>query len=248
MKKLLLVGESWEIISIHVKGFDTFYTSKYEEGVDWLIEALESGGYEIDYIPNHRASSNFPTELAELEKYEAVILSDIGANTLLLNPDTFEKSIPTPNRLKLIRDYVENGGGFLMIGGYLSFQGIEAKANYKDSPIEEILPVTLKRYDDRVEIPEGLYPEKVKDHEILTGISAKWPMLLGYNKLEAKEDSKVLVENEDDPILVIGNYKKGRTAAFASDCAPHWGSPEFVEWEGYEKLWVNLINWLISEK
>ena len=248
MKKILLVGESWETISIHIKGFDTFYTSKYEEGADWLMKALEKGGYEIDYIPNHRASSKFPTELEELEKYDTIILSDIGANTLLLNPDTFEKSIPTPNRLNLIRDYVENGGGFLMIGGYLSFQGIEAKANYKDSPIEEILPVILKRYDDRVEVPEGMYPENVKEHEILAGVSKKWPMLLGYNKFEAKKDSEILVEGRDDPMLVIGNYSKGRTAAFASDCAPHWGSPEFVEWNDYEKLWINLVKWLNNEK
>ena len=36
-----------------------------------------------------------------------------------------------PNALALIKEYVSNGGGLLMIGGYLSFTGIEAKANYK---------------------------------------------------------------------------------------------------------------------
>lgn len=85
----------------------------------------------MDYIPNHHAPSKVPTDLAKLKEYSAVILSDIGANTLLLHPDTFERSIATPNRLKLFREYVEQGGAFVMIGGYMSFTGIDGKAKYK---------------------------------------------------------------------------------------------------------------------
>jgi uncharacterized membrane protein len=36
----------------------------------------------------------------------------------------------------------------------------------------------------------------------------------------------------------------GRTLAFASDCAPHWGSPEFVAWEGYGPFWRRAVHWL----
>lgn len=243
-KNILLVGESWETFSIHIKGFDTFYTSKYEEGADWLIQALNEYNYNLDFIPNHRAASNFPTEKEELQKYDALILSDIGANTLLLHPDTFEKSIPTPNRLKLIKKYVERGGGFLMVGGYLSFQGIEGKAKYKDTPVEEILPVKLQKYDDRVETPAGIYPELVTKHPIIEGIPKKFPMFLGYNRFSAKNDSKVLIKGNEDPFLVIGSSGEGRTAAFASDCAPHWGSPEFTEWEYYNRFWGQLLTWL----
>jgi len=191
MKKVLLVGESWEVFSIHLKGFDAFFTTKYDEGAKWLIEALEEGGYQVDYIPNHHAPSKVPTDLAKLKEYSAVILSDIGANTLLLHPDTFERSIATPNRLKLFREYVEQGGAFVMIGGYMSFTGIDGKAKYKNSPVEEILPVTLLAHDDRVEIPEGVYPEVSKpDHPVVQGLDAQWPMLLGYNQVIAKEGRK----------------------------------------------------------
>ena len=31
-KKVLLAGESWSSYTTHVKGFDAFYTSVYEEG------------------------------------------------------------------------------------------------------------------------------------------------------------------------------------------------------------------------
>ena len=43
-KRVLLAGESWSSHTTHVKGFDTFYTSVYEEGGKWLIEALEASG------------------------------------------------------------------------------------------------------------------------------------------------------------------------------------------------------------
>jgi uncharacterized membrane protein len=248
-KKVLLVGESWETFSTHIKGFDTFYTSKYEEGAEWLIEALKKAGYEVEFIPNHRASSEFPTSEEEINKYQVLILSDIGANTLLLHPDTFEKSIPTTNRLKLIKKYVENGGGFLMIGGYLSFQGVDGKARYKDTPVEEVLPIEIKPIDDRVEVPEGMYPEVTEDHVITAGLDKKWPMFLGYNQFKAADKAVVLAKSKEnnDPFLVAGKFKKGRTAAFASDCAPHWGSKDFIEWDQYDKLWGQLIDWLAAE-
>lgn len=72
----------------HVKGFDAFYTSKYETGEKWLKAALEEGGYEVEFLPNHLAMDQFPFTMEELKRYDCVILSDIGANTLLLpNPD-----------------------------------------------------------------------------------------------------------------------------------------------------------------
>ena len=242
--KILLVGESWETFSIHLKGFDPFYTNTYEEGANYFIKAIEEYGFNVDYLPNHKAGRDFPLSKAKIKEYSTVILSDIGSNTLLLHPDTFEKSKPTPNRLKLIKEYVSEGGSLLMVGGYLSFQGIDAKAQYKDTPIEEILPVILKETDDRMEVPEGMNPQIKSDHDVLSGLEKEWPMFLGYNKLKAKPKSDILLEWNKDPILVLGEYGDGRTAAFASDCAPHWGSYDFVEWDNYSKFWGQLISWL----
>jgi uncharacterized membrane protein len=87
-----------------------------------------------------------------------VILSDIGANSLLLAPDTFERSAVAPNRLAAVEQYVRDGGGLLMIGGYLSFAGIEGKARYHGTPVEAALPVTISPQDDRAERPEGVQP------------------------------------------------------------------------------------------
>ena len=86
MKRVLLAGESWMSYTTHVKGFDSFYTSVYETGEKWLKGALEKGGYEVTFLPNHVAAEQFPFTMKELKNYDCVILSDIGANTLLL-PD-----------------------------------------------------------------------------------------------------------------------------------------------------------------
>ncbi|SHF53982.1 glutamine amidotransferase [Desulforamulus putei] len=248
MPKILFVGESWTIHMIHMKGFDSFTTTKYEEGAHFLLNSLRSAGVEVEYMPCHVAHDHFPSSLEELQKYDAVILSDIGSNTLSLPNATFYSSRRQSNRMEMIQEYVDYGKGFMMVGGYMSFSGIEGKARYKDTPIEKILPVTMLSGDDRVELPQGAVPVVVQaDHPILTGIPEQWPFFLGYNKLVAKKDAQVLLTIQGDPFIVTGNYGKGRTMAFASDCAPHWGPPEFLNWEGYTKFWVHCVKWLAGQ-
>lgn len=248
MKKILIAGESWVIHSIHIKGFDTFTTSVYEEGVKWLREALEKAGYEVTFIPNHEAPEKFPWTLDEIGKYDAVLLSDIGSNTLLLSTETFSRSQMMPNRCEFIKEYVRSGGALCMIGGYMSFAGIDGKARYGETAIGEILPVKVIDRDDRVELPQGVVPEIVAaDHPILKDIPQDWPFFLGYNKTLSKEGGEVIATINGDPFIAVMEYGKGRTAAFTSDCAPHWGSLEFLQWEYYGKFWGNLMKWLTRE-
>ena len=245
--RVLIVGETWNTFHIHVKGFDPFFNSTYENGAGWLRGALEANGCEVVHITNHDAPVAFPMTMDELKTYDVVLLSDIGANTILLHPDTFARSQRTPNRLKLMKEYVANGGGLAMIGGYLTFQGIDAKGQWSATAVEEALPVNISTTDDRQEVPEGFEPTvRKKGHPILEGIPEQWPWFLGYNKLREKDDADVLLEHEGDPFLAVRTFGKGRTGAFASDCAPHWGSHAFVEWEYYQKFWFQFIQWLGS--
>lgn len=245
MGKILFVGESWIIHMIHAKGYDTFESTKYEEGAGYLLECLKEEGFDIDYMPSHEVQVRFPNTLEELSKYDAIVLSDIGSNTLLLQNSTFYDMEVKSNALSLIKEFVSNGGGFLMIGGYLSFMGIEGKANYKNTVLEELLPVVMKDYDDRVEKPEGVYPETILEHNITENIMG-WPLFLGYNQFKAKSNSLVLAEINGDPLLVLGDYEKGKTACFASDCAPHWGSKDFLEWDNYSDFWAKIMNQIIN--
>ncbi|MCL4514486.1 MAG: glutamine amidotransferase [Firmicutes bacterium] len=243
--KVLIAGESWVTTCTHIKGFDVFVNSNYEEGVEWLKKGLEENGVAVDYLPNHVAARKFPTTMEELRNYDVVILSDIGANTLLLHPDTFTKSIPTPNRLGLLKDYVASGGGLCMIGGYLTFQGIEAKGAWRGTQVEEILPVNLLPGDDRVEVPESFSPRIVgSTHPVLRGIPQKWPIFLGYNRLIPKPEAVVLAEHNEDPFIAVMQYAGGRTMAFASDCSPHWGPPGFTGWKYYPTFWAQAVKWL----
>jgi uncharacterized membrane protein len=195
-------------------------------------------------MPSHVAATKFPVELEALLAYNVVMLSDIGANTLLLHPDTFNKSRPMNNRLKLLRDYTANGGGLIMVGGYMTFQGIDAKARYAGTPVEEALPVTMLERDDRVEVPEGVAPSmQIVDHPIVDGLAYDWPPLLGYNQLVAKPHATVLVKVRRDPLLAIWQYQQGRAVAFASDCGPHWAPPGFLAWDGYGTLWSRMVAW-----
>lgn len=245
--KVLLAGESWIIHSVHMKGFDEFTTTEYGEGGQWLIDGLKAHGCEVNFLPNHLAPREFPMSLEALHAYDAVLLSDIGSNSLYLHPETFSGSKKTPNRLELLRQYVEDGGGLIMIGGYMSFSGINAVARYQRTPLASVIPAIMVDGDDRVEAPEGVQVDiHAPDHPIMTGLDGTWPHFLGYNQLKERPGTTVLARCGDDVFMAAGNYGKGRSLVFASDCGPHWGPPEFVNWKHYGRLWYQAVSWVAS--
>lgn len=251
-KRVLLVGESWMSAATHLKGFDQFSSITFHLGAEPLVTALKDSPFELTYLPGHEAVTAVPATLEGLKAYDAIVLSDIGANSLLLHPDVWLHGRPYPNRLKLIRDYTAEGGGLVMIGGYLSFQGIDGKARWGRTAVEEALPVNCLPYDDRLEVPEG-FKAVVKgphDHPILKDLGTDWPILLGANEVVLKAGAEVLAALPDDqgghPLLVTGHFGRGRTAVWTSDIGPHWLPPTFVEWHGYAKLWQNLLAWVTA--
>ncbi len=243
-KKILIAGESWTSVTTHIKGADTFITSVYAEGADYLREALESGGYEVTYVPNHHAQDGLPFTGQEYAAYDAVILSDIGSNTLLLPSATFGRSEKRPNRCQAIRDYVLDGGALVMIGGYMSFTGIDAKARYGLTALADVLPVVCLEMDDRREHSEGVYGVVTKDHPLTQGIVGDWPALLGYNRTLPKAGCDVVAEIEGDPLMAVGDFGNGRSAVFTSDCSPHWAPMEFVSWAHYKTIWLNILEYI----
>jgi uncharacterized membrane protein len=68
------------------------------------------------------------------------------------------------------------------------------------------------------------------------------PVVCGYNRVVAKKESQTILEFRDllfkqgrptlgkvHPALVLGQAGCGRTAAFMTDCAPHWAG-SLVDW------------------
>lgn len=250
-KNVLLVGESWMSAATHYKGFDQFSSTTFHLGAEPLVAALKDSPFALTYLPAHEAVTGLPATREGLAAYDAILLSDIGANSLLLHPDVWLHGKTFPNRLKLIRDWTAEGGGLAMIGGYLSFQGLDGKARWRRTPVEDALPVTCLPYDDRIEAPEGFRPEIVAPgHAVLEGLGTDWPILLGANEVELKTQPGVEVlarlpqDQGGHPLLVTGRFGKGRTAVWTSDIGPHWLPQTFVEWPGYARLWRNLLAFL----
>lgn len=240
------MGESWRTHAVHQKGFDSFSTSDYVEGADVFIGALRDAGHAVTYLPAHEISAKFPAD--SLQSFDVVVISDVGANTFLLPPETFVHSRSAPDKTEQLRDYVEGGGSLVMVGGYMTFSGIDAKARWSHTRLAEALPVQILERDDRIELPHGVTPSVVAAHPVIEGIDTPWPALLGLNETVAKPDAVTVLECGGHPLLVVGEYGRGRTAAFTSDLAPHWAPPEFLAWPGYPTLWNGLIEWLTSAR
>jgi uncharacterized membrane protein len=250
--RILLAGESCVSAGTHIKGFDHFFAADYQIGIEPLKKALAGSDIVLTHLPGHLVPSEFPNSLDALAAYDAVILSDIGANSLLLHPDTFIRGKRTVNRLRLLAEWVGKGAGLGMIGGYLSFQGIQGAAGYARTPVGAILPVEMLEVDDRVEVPEGFRPAPSgEQHAVTNGIEGEWPYLLGYNETRLKTGATLLLSTGpdlgDQPLLAVGRQGRGRTLAWTSDIGPHWLPQEFTEWEGYRRLWIQAFAWLAGK-
>jgi len=246
VSRVLIAGESWMTHSIHVKGMDSFTASAYVEGVEPLRRALTGRDHEVTHLPAHRVPAQFPSDGDALSAFDVVVLSDIGANSILLSPTVFEQAQPDSDRLGALRDWVGAGGGLLMVGGYLSFTGIEGKAAYRNTALHDVLPVELLAEDDRVEHPAGLQADVCEpDHPALGGVGLEWPILLGHNRVVARPDSTVLAMLGADPLVAVSQFDAGRSAVFTSDCSPHWAPEAFCEqWPGYAQIFGGLVEWL----
>lgn len=250
MKKVLLVGETWVSSATHFKGFDQFGSVTFHAGSKRFMKGMKSCAHDVVHMPAHEAATDFPTTMEDLKEYDVIILSDIGSNTLLLHPDVWLRGDRVPNRIKLLAKWAEQGGGLIMIGGYFSFQGIDGKARWHKTAVETALPVTCLSRDDRVEIPEGCIPVvNSPEHPILAGIEGEWPYLLGVNEVIPKttEDTEIILSLSEEhrhlPLLVTGVYGKGRTVCWTSDMSEHWLPPAFLAWDGYDKLFGNMVAW-----
>lgn len=242
--RVLLVGETWVTLKINIKGIDMFPVGGYENFGTWFMQAMgKFPDIQAEHMPNHVALASFPSTMQEITRHDVVIFSDCGKNTIALYPEMF--TVPMgPDRMALIKEYVEQGGAFAMAGGWNSFQGLNGIPGYHGTPIEEILPVEIQASDDRIEAPQGVRPRiTTKDHRLFQGVPEEWPLFLGYNKLAARPDAEVLATVGADPFIAVRRVGKGRTMAFASDLAKHWGTA-FISWDGYGTFWHNAAFWL----
>jgi uncharacterized membrane protein len=160
-----------------------------------------------------------------------------------------------------IKNYVEQGGAFLMIGGELSFQG----GGYDRTPIEDILPVSMQKAGKNYSNEEfkPIVGKKLQRHPILRlekkeAFNLKaWqslPLLNGLNLgLTSKPKSQVLfgykMKGNLIPVLAVQKTGKGRTAVLATDSSWNWNFRRVGEGGSgryYERFWNNVIDWITN--
>lgn len=78
-------------------------------------------------------------------------------------------------------------------------------------------------------------------------LEGRWPALLGLNEPVAKGVPGRSPSARLTRCSSWGRYERGRAAAFASDTAPHWAPPGFMQWQGWRVLFEQLVSWLARE-
>lgn len=197
----------------------------------YLAAIIHEEAYDFDYVPSPLP---FPQHI-NIDQYDIIILSDYPRQQI------------SDDRLQDIVQFVKNGGSLLMIGGWESFTGLNIE--YKNSPLEEILPVKLLEFDDRRNYDQGIAVIPTDPfHPVCKNLEWERPAVIGgYNDFQVKDDAKCVLcgrkieisfKNEElstssndvkIPLLVFGQAGKGKTAALAFDLAPHWVGG-FVDW------------------
>ena len=165
--------------------------------------------------------------------------------------------------LPRIREYVQRGGSFVMIGGDRSF----AEGRYGGTAIEQILPVKIGdpsalKGSFRAEVSKGLERHPIVALGPDPGLTRQtWqslPGLQGANRVAGvKDGAQVLlhhprarVDGRKLPILVVGEAGRGRAAALMTDATWRWrfaADDVTVGSDEYELFWDRMVRWLTRD-
>lgn len=165
-----------------------------------------------------------------------------------------------------VRQYVEDGGAFVMIGGDKSFTG----GRYQGTYIEDILPVELlpsgaqtvsrERFAPRLTEDGRRHPSSqlADDHGATDRVLGQLPELDGLNLVRAvKPGAQVLLEhpflktgNTNAPVVAVEEVGRGRSMAVMTDSTWFWSFPAAGgggDRRVYDRFWTNAMRWLIRD-
>lgn len=189
----------------------------------YLAGLMHRWGWSFDYLPSGQQAT---ADLLD-EPRSLFVLSDYPADRL--EPSLQERLI----------GQVAEGAGLVMFGGWESYHG--CGGDWDQTPVGDALPVEIDGGDDRVNCDHPVLLRQVADHPAVSGLpwQSRPPFIGGLNRFRAKLDSTVVLQAQHfrvverdghfafeptnrDPMLVLGHHGQGRTAALATDVAPHW--------------------------
>ncbi len=251
MARVLYVGDTQVETLIAAKGIDTFTHTYYRDSASVLRDALgPRPGIELAHMPAADIRTKFPNSAEALSEYDVIILSDVGYLNFKMPFGNREHMVPMgPNLVTPLRQWVLDGGGLIMAGGWLTFSGIYGKGMWGGSPIEEVLPVKIRQgVDDLIDHPDGATIDvTAPDHPIFEGIEIPQEcLILGYNLVEPKEDASILATSRQDPLVVVGTAGRGRSLAYTTDPVYHLCG-NMPDWSDYGLLWERMCKWAAGE-
>jgi uncharacterized membrane protein len=183
-------------------------------------------------------------------QYDAIILGDVTARQV---------RAVNPHALEAIEKQVAGGAGFLMLGGYSTFDN----GDWKGTEIERLLPVELVAGGGgQIEEPVHIAPTeaglrrfgyllRLEDGKDAKAAWERLPPLEGMTRLGGpRELGTVLAESAEAPhrpVLVTGNYDKGRTLAFAGDTTHRWVR-DVKSRQMHSRFWRQVVIWLARQE
>jgi uncharacterized membrane protein len=203
----------------------------------------------------------FPTRelfVDELPSFDLVVLQNFDFGPYGIAP-----------YLENIRAYVEGGGALAVLGGPLAF----ASGGYPGTPVGRALPVTLPPAEAPDLLDTRRFRPKLtragKAHPI-TALRAdpgenlmlwgKLPELEGVNRIRGLRKGAVALavhpridaaNGRPTPVIVAGQYGKGRTLTVMTDSLWRWGFAAALtgddEGRAYTELWENATRWLLDD-
>lgn len=191
---------------------------------------------------------------------ETLFIDELKNFDLVIFDDFYYPPYLNLNHLESIKKFVREGGSFAVIGGPNFF----SQGGYEGSPLEEILPTRfLGKEDYRRDLPSGVKLTRLGTIHPMTRFSAdgnsrqnlwqEMPPLDGINLLEAKSSGTVLLESTDGiprPILVAGNYGKGRVSVLGTDFSWKWYMGMLAQGKGnwaYLRFMEKMVRWLTRD-
>jgi len=166
-------------------------------------------------------------------------------------------NIPDRMFLSNLRQYVEDGGAFVMVGGDSSF----GEAAYGRSALAEIMPAAMLEepttsHEFTAQLTEAGLRHPITRLERDAGLNAeRWaalPSLQGLNPLGQLAPGGVsLVEDGAGEIVAaVRSVEKGRTMAVATDTTWNWalaGTSGPGAGHDHAVFWRNAVRWLVKD-
>lgn len=178
----------------------------------------------------------FPAGYEQIMALDAVVLNNVSAECMSANDQA------------LLVDYVEHGGGLLILGGWYAFGG----GRYADSALgrRRRLPVRSSGSSDIRRYRDGL-PLEVGDGTLFADLDLQAaPAVFWLQEAEITSDQAVVAMTAGGkPFIVLHSYGKGRVACvLAAPCGVSVpGRTLFCEADCWPDVMSRLIAWLKGE-